>query len=176
MERFPALPSILNDSATIRFLPDSDDPDLGQLDLSKNPVKTPSGAFAWFLPDRVTEAISIMIGKTCRSAIGDKSGPYFSLPEARWVCVFCLPITLSHSTDPLIQLPDITAEEMAKAKVGFAIRFINKRLVVDALLPDELKEHNQAALEFFLTVQQKADERLGPCEYNIHVCFPSAVR
>ena len=61
-------------------------------------------------------------------------------------------------------MPDITPDEMAKAKVGFAIRFINRDLVVDTLLPNELNDHNQAAVEYFLTIQEKADERLESCK------------
>ena len=88
MEPFPSLPSILDDSSTIKFLANSDDPDFGELDLSKNPVKTPFGPFVWMLPDRVTEVTLTVVGKVIYSAIGNKSGPYFSLPEARWVCAF----------------------------------------------------------------------------------------
>jgi len=88
MERFPALHSILDDSSTIKFLPDSDNPDFGKLDLSKNPVKTPFGPFVWMLPDRVTEATLTVFGKVIYSVIGDKTGPYFSLPEARFVHTF----------------------------------------------------------------------------------------
>jgi len=72
-------------------------------------------------------------------------------------------------------MPDATVDEMAKAKVGFAIRFFNPDLVVDALLPERLLHHNQAALEYFLTVQQRADERLVSCEYNNRVHLPFAV-
>jgi hypothetical protein len=58
-------------------------------------------------------------------------------------------------------MPVIAGSEMAKAKVGFAIRFINRDLVADVMLPDKLCDHNQAALEYFLTIQEAADERLG---------------
>ena len=88
---------------------------------------------------------------------------------------FCLLILPSRDTDPSLQMPDITPDEMAKAKVGFPIRLINPDLVVDVLLPKELNDHNQAVLEFFLTVQQKADERLGSCEYNACVRLHFAV-
>ena len=57
-------------------------------------------------------------------------------------------------------LPDIVASEMAKAKVGFAIRFGNKDLPEDALLPEKFFEHNQAAFEFFLSIQEAADRRM----------------
>lgn len=50
---------------------------------------------------------------------------------------------------------------MAKAKVGFAIRLFNRDLPEDESLPERLFEHNQALVEFFLTVQEEADERMG---------------
>lgn len=77
-------------------------------------------------------------------------------------------VPLFRGADALLQMPDITPDEMAKAKVGFAVRFINRELTADALLPDALNDHNQAALEFFLTVQEAADERLGSCKYNVY--------
>jgi hypothetical protein len=55
----------------------------------------------------------------------------------------------------------VTAEEMAKAKIGFAIRLFNRDLPEDESLAEELFEHNQALLEFFLSVQEEADERMG---------------
>ena len=58
------------------------------------------------------------------------------------------------------QLPVVTAEEMAKAKVGFPIRLFNRELPEDESLPEELFEHNQALLEFFMTIQEEADERM----------------
>jgi hypothetical protein len=58
-------------------------------------------------------------------------------------------------------MPDITADEMAKAKVGFALRFLNRDLVVDSMVPDELTDHNQATLGWFFTMQEMADERLS---------------
>jgi hypothetical protein len=60
-----------------------------------------------------------------------------------------------------LQLPIVTAEEMAKAKIGFAIRLFNRDLPEDGSLPEELFEHNQALLDFFLSVQEEADERMG---------------
>ena len=50
---------------------------------------------------------------------------------------------------------------MAKAKIGFAIRLFNRDLPEDASLPEGLFEHNQALLDFFLTIQEEADERMG---------------
>jgi hypothetical protein len=58
-------------------------------------------------------------------------------------------------------MPEITPEEMGKAKVGFAIRFINRALVADVMMPDALNDHNQAALEYFLTIQEQASAKLG---------------
>lgn len=58
-------------------------------------------------------------------------------------------------------MPDITTDEMAKAKVGFAIRFINRELVADVNLPDALNDHNQAGMQMLLDLQHYANERLG---------------
>ena len=66
---------------------------------------------------------------------------------------------------------DITSDEMAKAKVGFAVRFINRDLVADVMLPDDLSDHNQASLEYFLTVQEAADARLGECTPRASLTF-----
>jgi hypothetical protein len=96
------------------------------------------------LPNRVSEAAFTIVGKVIYSGIGTKTGPYFSLPEAQYML-------------------DITPDEMKKVKVGFAICFINRDLVVDTMLSDELNDHNQAVLEFFLTVQEHADKRLESC-------------
>ena len=60
-------------------------------------------------------------------------------------------------------MPEITPDEMGKAKVGFAVRFINPALVADVMLPDILNNHNEAALEYFLTIQEKAEAKLGKC-------------
>jgi hypothetical protein len=57
-------------------------------------------------------------------------------------------------------MPEAVAVEMARAKVGFAIRFVNKSRPEDALLPEEFFEHNQAAFEFFLSIQEAADKRM----------------
>ena len=57
-------------------------------------------------------------------------------------------------------MPDIVTSEMAKVKVGFAIRFGNKDLPEDALLPKKFFEHNQATFEFFLSIQEAADRRM----------------
>jgi len=54
----------------------------------------------------------------------------------------------------------VTAEEMAKAKVGFAIYLFNRDLPEDGSPPEELFEHSQALLEFFMNVQEEADECL----------------
>ncbi|KAF9642271.1 hypothetical protein BDM02DRAFT_3193571 [Thelephora ganbajun] len=133
------LTTILSDPATIHFIPSTDEADLGNI-LVKNPQRTPDG-FVWFLPDRKTEATVTFVGKIIYGAIGDKTGPYFSLPDKLF-------------------LQDISPTEMAKAKAGFAVRLINRDLVVDTLLSDELNDHNQAVLEFFLTVQEDADKKL----------------
>lgn len=51
----------------------------------------------------------------------------------------------------------VTTDEVdgGKAKVGFIFRFINRDLVVGSL-PDMLSDHNQATIEYFLTVRKGA--------------------
>ena len=71
--------SILRDPTTIRFVPGTDEADLRDL-LVKNPQRTPDG-FVWLLPDRKTEATITFVGKVIYDVIGDKTGPYFSLPD-----------------------------------------------------------------------------------------------
>ena len=75
-------------------------------------------------------------------------------------------------SDALLQLSVVTAEEMVKAKIGFAIRLFNRDLPEDGSLPEELFEHNQALLEFFLSVQEEADEHMGSGKSPV---FPLAV-
>ena len=79
-----ALSTVLDHPSAIRFAEGSDDADFGSLDLSKNPQKAPNGPFVWFSEDR-SEASITVVGKVIYSAIGDKTGPYFSLPDAHWV-------------------------------------------------------------------------------------------
>jgi hypothetical protein len=136
-----SLSAILNDPTSVKFVSGTDRADFGAIDLAKNPQKTPQG-FSWFLPNRVTEATVTFVGRVAYDVIGDKTEEYFSLPGEQW-------------------LPVVTAEEMAKAKIGFAIRLFNRDLPEDGSLPEELFEHNQALLEFFLTVQEEADERMS---------------
>ena len=154
------LSAILDEPTTIKFVPGTDQADFGAVDLASNPQKTPQG-FSWFLPDRTTEATVTFVGRVVYDVIGDKTGEYFSLPGEQWVrTTTSLPLCFHASNMPL-QLPVVTAEEMAKAKIGFAIRLFNQDLPEDKSLPERLFEHNQALLEFFLTVQEKADERMG---------------
>jgi hypothetical protein len=54
---------------------------------------------------------------------------------------------------------------MAKVKAGFCVRFTNRDLVADALLPDALDDHNRAALDFFLAIQEDADENFDASKY-----------
>ena len=165
------LSALLKDPSTIRFVEGSDDADLGGIDLSKNPQKTQGhGPFVWLLEDR-SEASVTVIGKVIYSAIGDKTGPYFSLPEKRFVSTL-ISVVISYYS-PAAQLPDITTDEMAKAKVGFAIRFINQNLVADVMLPRQLYNHNQAALEYFLTVQEAADEKLS--KHDMYTELPFSI-
>ena len=55
------------------------------------------------------------------STIGDKTGPYFSLPDMHWVSTLTPVIATILSHLCTSQMPEITTDEMAKAKVGFAI-------------------------------------------------------
>ena len=168
MDQSLALSVILDQPSTIRFMEGSDDVDLGAIDLSKNPQKTPNGRFVWLSADRSEVSVTV-IGKVIYSAIGDKTGPYFSLPDTHWVSTLVPIMTIILSHLRTTQMPEITTDEMAKAKVGFAIRFINRELVADELLPDKLRDHNQAALEYFLTIQEAADQRLS--EYHARIYF-----
>ncbi|KAF9782686.1 hypothetical protein BJ322DRAFT_166115 [Thelephora terrestris] len=132
--------AVLDDPTAIHFVPGTDRADFGDIDLARNPQRTSQG-FVWFMPNRATEVSVTFVGKVAYDVMGDKSGAYFSLPGDEW-------------------MPEIVASEMAKAKVGFAIRFVHKDLPEDALLPEELFEHDQAAFEFFLSVQEAADRRM----------------
>lgn len=85
------------------------------------------------------------------------------------------------SIQPVIDLPsqleDVTAAELAKLKVGFAVRLINRDLVVDTLHSDEFNDHNQAVLEFFLSVQEDANKKLDASQCPIHgTCFRQRLR
>ena len=168
MAQSVALSTILDQPSTIRFLEGSDNVDLGAIDLSKNPQKSSNGSFVWLSADRSEVPVTV-VGKVIYNTIGDKTGPYFSLPEKRYVSGFVSTMGVILRCLHITQMPEVAADEMAKAKVGFAIRFINRELVVDSLLPDKLRDHNQAALEYFLTIQEAADQRLS--EYNSHIFF-----
>jgi len=170
MNQSLTLSAILDDPLTIRFVQGSDDADFGDLNLSNNPQKTQRhGPFVWLLEDR-SEASVTVIGKVIYSAIGDKTGPYFSLPEKRFVSTLVSVVVLILYRSFTAQMPDITTDEMAKAKSGFAVRFINQNLVADVMLPDQLYSHNQAALEYFLTVQEAADRQLS--KHGVHTRLP----
>ena len=66
---------------------------------------------------------------------------------------------------------------MAKVKAGFCVRFINRDLVADALLPGALDDHNHVALDFFLDIQEDEDENLDAskylCSYTVLRCTAS---
>ena len=74
----------------------------------------------------------------------------------------------------LFQMPEISSDEMTKAKVSFAVRFINRDFVVDTFLPDILSDHNQAVIEYFPTVREKANARLGTCVTQHRLLLPTA--
>lgn len=166
-----ALSAILSEPTAVKFVPNTDRADFGAIDLAKNPQKTSQG-FSWFLPDRVTEATVTFVGRIAYDVIGDKSDEYFSLPGEQWVCTPLLRLHVSKLLTLPLQLPVVTPEEMAKAKIGFAIRLFNRDLPEDESLPEGLFEHNQALLEFFLSVQEEADERMSSGKPG----FPKIVR
>ena len=73
--------AILRQPSTIRFLRDSADPDLMGINMSKNPQRSPGNShYAWYLADRQTEVPITFVGKLTYSGLGDKTGPYFSIP------------------------------------------------------------------------------------------------
>jgi len=111
----------------------------------------------------------MVIRKVIYSAIGDKTGPYFSLPEKCFVSTLMSVVVISYYS-PTAQMPDITTDKMAKAKVGFAIWFINQNLV---MLPHQLYNHNQAALEYILTMQEAVDEKLS--KHNMYTELPFSI-
>ena len=83
-----ALLSILEQESTIRFLPGSTDkPDMTGIDLLKNPRMSSDG-YAWYLADNKTEVPITIVGKLVYSGmVGDKTGPYFSIPGTDYVSV-----------------------------------------------------------------------------------------
>lgn len=82
-----ALSTILQHPSTIRFMEGSDDADLGDIDLTTNPQKSSFGPFVWLSADRSETSVTF-VGKVIYSGIGDKTGPYFSLPDSHWVSTF----------------------------------------------------------------------------------------
>jgi hypothetical protein len=83
-----SLPTILSEPITIKFRGGSDDADFHGIDLATNAQKVQAGGpFVWLSDDR-TEASVTVVGKVIYSALGDKTSPYFSLPEAHYVSVF----------------------------------------------------------------------------------------
>jgi hypothetical protein len=62
---------------------------------------------------------------------------------------------------------------MEKVKLGFAIRLVNKELPEDAALPAKLFEHNQAAFDYFCSVQEAADKHMNGGE---SLLFPGTPR
>ena len=76
--------TILNERTAIHFIPGTDNADFGSLDLEKNPQKTQE-SFVWLLPNK-TEATVTLVRKVIYSVIGDRTSPYFNLPEPTIVC------------------------------------------------------------------------------------------
>ena len=166
------LSALLKELCTIIFIEGSDDADLSGINLSQNPQKTQGhGPFVWLLED-CSEASVTVIRNVIYSAIGDKTGSYFSLPEKHFVSTLISIVVISYYS-LATQIPDITTDEMAKAKVGFAIQFINPNLVADVMLPYQLYNYNQAALEYFLTIQEAADEKLS--KHNMYPELPFSI-
>ena len=63
--------TVLNDPATIHFVPGTDCADFGEIDLTRNPQRTSQG-FVWFMPNRATEVSVTFVGKVAYDIIGDK--------------------------------------------------------------------------------------------------------
>jgi len=158
-----ALSTVLNEHTTIRFASGTDNSaDLCGLDLEKNPQRTRDG-FIWRLPDQ-TEATITLIGKVAYSVIGDKSGPYFNLPPSTSVRIIISFHCLPHITDAQFQKPHLEMFDLARAKIGFAIRCVTRSLSGDSLLPDEVFEHNQAVLDYLHTVREASDMHMDGSE------------
>lgn len=81
------LSKILSQPSAIKFRDGSDDLNFAGINLLKNPQRASNGAFVWLLDDR-SEASVTVVGKVIYGAIGDKTSPYFSLPDASRVSVF----------------------------------------------------------------------------------------
>jgi len=82
-----------------------------------------------------------VFGKIVYGAIGDKTGPYFGLPNKLFVRISPSCSPPSRNADSLsFQVEDVSPTEMGKVKVGFSVRLINEDLLVGALLSDELND------------------------------------
>ena len=158
-----ALSAVLNEPTTIHFAPGTDNADFHGLNLEKNPQRTRDG-FVWQLPDK-TEAIITLVGKIDYSVIGDKSGPYFSLPDSQTVRTIIPFRYLPHITNVPFQKPHFDLVDLAKAKIGFAVRCLSRTLPEDSLLPEKLFEHNQAALDYLHTVREASDRHMDGSEF-----------
>jgi len=82
-----SLLAILQEKSTIRFLPESTKANLTGIDLLKNPQRAPDGAYSWYLADRKSEVPITFVGKLIYSGFGNKTGPYFSIPDQIYVSV-----------------------------------------------------------------------------------------
>ena len=83
-----SLLAILKEESTIRFLQESTEVDLTNVNTSQNPQLAPGYYYAWYLNDRKTKIPITFIGRLVYSGFGHKAGPYFSIPVENYVGIF----------------------------------------------------------------------------------------
>ena len=62
--------------------------------------------------------------------------------------------------DVIFQKLRLEVSDLAKMKTGFAIRFLTEEIDEDKSQPEELFDHNRAALAYLWDVQEAADKSL----------------
>lgn len=165
------LTAVLNEPTTIHPHPGTNLVDFGVLDINNNPIRSKDG-FVWLLPNNA-EPIITFVGKVTYSVVGDKTPPYFSLPNRETVCTV---VSLCHSpyvTDASFQKMDLELSDVKGMKAGFAIRLINKNIPEDASLPSDFFKHNEAALNYFVRVQEAADVYVEGGEFFLFTTAPN---
>ena len=126
----------LHNPDAIHFIPNTDSAYVGIFFNARNPQRT-SDVFVWLLPDRSMEIPVLFVGKVIYGTIGDKTGPYFSLPERFFVRTLPPCPSWSRVTDWLFRVKDVTVAEMAKIKTGFSVCLINQELLIADILHSE---------------------------------------
>jgi hypothetical protein len=156
MSSTDTLSSILEDSSTIHFQPGTYDADFNGLDIAKNPQSSKDG-FMWKLPNG-KEFVFTFFSKVMYSALGDRTGPYFNQKEAKVTLSRFYPCPI---TDTSSQEHSLGESEMKKARMGFSTRLVTRDLPDDESTPEELFVHNEAVVDFFHTIQEFSDDKLG---------------